>query len=368
MRWSATGNGNGALTLQAGRSVILNSSITTGNANLTVVANASTASGVVNAYRDSGAATIDVAAGTTINAGSGQINMTIADGAGKTYTGSGAISVNGSLQGGAISVKNLGPSPLNRNVVIGAAGSITGTGNGLIEIVANGSGSTFVNNAGAAGLNPGAGRYLVYAYDPNTTTEGVSGYAKHYSQPDSSAPGYAASGNWFLYAIAPVLNVNASAAGKTYDGSTALGALNYTAGGFIDGDTSAIITGALGVTGLTRNAGSYAIDAGNLGNSLGYTINYTGNTYTVSPRTLNATVGGVNKTYDGSTSASVSYGDDRIAGDLLSISGNASFANKDAGAGKTVSVSSMALGGRMPPTTRWPRPPPAPAPTSPDAR
>jgi len=336
-------SGNGALTLQAGRSVTLNSSITTGNANLTVVANETAANGVVNAQRDPGAATITIGAGTTVNAGSGQVSLTLANGAGKTNTASGAISVNGSLQGGAISVKNLGPS-LNSNVVIGAAGSIAG--NGLVEIVANASGSSFVNNAGAAGLNPGSGRYLVYSSDPNSTIEGVSGYAKHYGQAYSgAAPAYAASGNWFLYSASPVLYVNASAAGKVYDGSTALPALNYTPSGFIDGDTSAIITGALGVTGLTRNAGSYAINAGDLGTTLGYTLSFTGNTYTVSPRLLSATVGGVNKVYDGSLNASVSYGDDRIAGDLLSFSSNASFASKNVGAGKTVSVSGIALGG-----------------------
>ena len=339
------GSGNGALTLQAGRSIVLNSSITTGNANLTLVANDRTASGVVDAYRDAGAAGITVGAGTTIDAGSGQLSMTIADGAGKTNRSSGAIDVNGTLRGAAISLKNLGPSA-GSNVVIGAGGSLAGSGSGTIEVVA-GSGGTFINNAGAAGLMAGAGRYLVYSNNPGATLEGVSGYNKHYNQAyTGAAPAYAGSGNWFLYSLAPVLNVSAAAASKTYDGTTSSPALGWTVTGLIDGDQAGIVNGALGVTGLTRHVGSYAINAGTLGTDLGYTINYTGANLTVTPRPLDATVSGINKTYDGNTSATVIFGDNRIAGDVLALSGSASFADKHAASGKTVTVSGIALTGQ----------------------
>jgi len=339
------GSGNGALTLQAGRSIALNSSITTGNANLTLVANETVANGVVSAQRDAGNATIDIAAGTSINAGSGQVNITLANGAGKANNASGAINVNGSLQGGAVSIKNVGTSA-NSNVVVGAAGSIAGTGNGLVEIVASNANSAFVNNAGASGLNPGAGRYLVFAANPATTVEGVSGYSKHYAQSYvPGGPGYASSGNWFLYSTVPVLTVNVAAASKTYDGTTGLPALGYTPSGFIDGDTGAVLTGSLGVSGLSRNVGTYTINAGTLGTNLGYAINFIGNNLTVNPRVLNATVSGVNKTYNGNDIASVNFGDDRIGGDVLTVSGTARFADKNAASGKTVTVTGMGLSG-----------------------
>ncbi len=337
------GSGNGNLTLQAGRSITLDSSINTGNANLTLVANETAANGVVNAYRDSGNAAITVAAGTSINAGSGQVRMTIANGAGKTNFGSGAISINGNVAAGSASIRNLGTSA-NSNVVIGATGAITGTGSGLIEVVA--SNGTFTNSAGATGINPGTGRYLVYSNNPNATTEGLSGYNKHYNQTYiGSAPGYAAGGNWFLYSIAPVLTVTAASASKTYNGSAALPAMGYSPVGFIDGDNGTVLTGSLGVTGLRKDAGTYAINAGTLDNSLGYTINFIGANLTINPRLLTATVSGVNKTYDGNNIASVTYGDDRIGGDSLAISGTARFSDKMAADGKTVSVTGMGLSG-----------------------
>jgi filamentous hemagglutinin family protein len=339
------GGGNGSLTLQAGRSIALNSTIITGDADLTLVANEKAANGVVNAYRDAGAASITTAAGTTINAGTGRVSMTIADGAGKTNKDSGAITIGGNLLAGNVSLKNLGTNA-NSNVVIGAGGSIQGTGNGLIEIATTNAGSTFLNYAGAAGIDPLAGRYLVYSNNPMDTLEGLSGYKKHYSQAyTGSTPVYASNGNWFLYSITPTLTVNAAAASKTYDGSTALPALDYGVSGFIDGDNSLALTGSLSVTGLTRNAGTYAIGVGSLGNNLGYAINYTGANFTITPRVLNATVTGVNKTYDGNNVAGVNFGDDRIVGDVLSYDGVARFSDKNAGTSKTVNVTGITLGG-----------------------
>jgi hypothetical protein len=54
-----------------------------------------------------------------------------------------------------------------------------------------------------AGLQlTGAGRFLVYAASPLTSTEGVLAAIWQALQPGlhtGSAPGYAGSGNWFLY-------------------------------------------------------------------------------------------------------------------------------------------------------------------------
>jgi filamentous hemagglutinin family protein len=89
---NASGNG-GALTLQAGRSLLLNANINTDNGNLTLIANDKLANGVVDANRDAGAATITQAAGTSINAGTGTVSIDLRDGAGLTNTTVGAMTL-----------------------------------------------------------------------------------------------------------------------------------------------------------------------------------------------------------------------------------------------------------------------------------
>ncbi|SEM56974.1 filamentous hemagglutinin family N-terminal domain-containing protein [Syntrophus gentianae] len=103
---NASGNG-GALTLSAGRSLILNGNIKTDNGNLTLVANDTLANGVVNAYRDAGAAVISQASGTSINAGTGTVNITLRNGSGKTYTESGDITLSG-ISAMTLNVTNAG--------------------------------------------------------------------------------------------------------------------------------------------------------------------------------------------------------------------------------------------------------------------
>ncbi|SMD04457.1 MBG domain-containing protein, partial [Sporomusa malonica] len=49
--------------------------------------------------------------------------------------------------------------------------------------------------------------------------------------------------------------------------------------------------------------------------------------------------------YNGTTGASVTYSDNRIDSDALSVSGTAAFGDKNVGTGKTVSVSGIALSG-----------------------
>ncbi|HLP02153.1 MAG TPA: YDG domain-containing protein [Opitutaceae bacterium] len=115
---NASGNG-GALTLQAGRSILLNNSITTDNGALTLVANETTAAGVVDAQHDAGAAAITMAGGTSIDAGSGAVSITLKDGAGKTNTTSGTITLR-DITAGSLSVTNNGPTAGSDIVASGA--------------------------------------------------------------------------------------------------------------------------------------------------------------------------------------------------------------------------------------------------------
>ncbi|MDR3455824.1 MAG: YDG domain-containing protein [Verrucomicrobiae bacterium] len=66
----------------------------------------------------------------------------------------------------------------------------------------------------------------------------------------------------------------------------------------------------------------------------------------ISTASLTVTAKGVNKLYDGTTSAVVTLADNRIAGDLLTNSYvSAAFTNKNIGTGKLVSVSGVAISG-----------------------
>ncbi|HLP09023.1 MAG TPA: YDG domain-containing protein [Opitutaceae bacterium] len=115
---NASGDG-GALTLQAGRSILLNNSITTDNGALTLVANETTAAGVVDAQRDAGAAVITMAGSTSLNAGSGAVSITLKDGAGRSNTTSGDITLQG-VTAGSLSVTNNGPTAGSDIVASGA--------------------------------------------------------------------------------------------------------------------------------------------------------------------------------------------------------------------------------------------------------
>jgi len=91
------------------------------------------------------------------------------------------------------------------------------------------------------------------------------------------------------------------------------------------------------VTGLTL-AGA---DAGN------YTLsNATAATSAdITARALNVTAKGVAKVYDGQTSATVSYADNRMTGDVLTTGGSAKFFDKNVGIAKPVNVSGITLTG-----------------------
>jgi hypothetical protein len=136
----------GALTLQAGRSILLNASITTDNGDLTLIANDTLASGVVDAERDAGPAVISMADGTTLDTGSGALTIELRDGAGRTSTDSGAITLQ-TLTAGSVSVANNGPSA-GSDVVLGPV-TTAGT-----QSYANPNGTTLVTGDLAATDSP----------------------------------------------------------------------------------------------------------------------------------------------------------------------------------------------------------------------
>jgi hypothetical protein len=137
---------------------------------------------------------------------------------------------------------------------------------------------------------------------------------------------------------------------KVYDGTTAATIASRTLSGAIGGDAVTYTGGTatfdnknvgVGKTVTGTGLGLIGSDAGN------YTVNTTAvTTADITARALTVTATGVNKVYDGTTAATVTLADNRVAGDVLTASyTTASFADKNVGTGKTVSVSGISIGG-----------------------
>ncbi|MGK5037045.1 YDG domain-containing protein [Janthinobacterium sp. LB3P118] len=149
---------------------------------------------------------------------------------------------------------------------------------------------------------------------------------------------------------------------KTYDGNTAVAGGSLTATGVAGqtfsvggaGDASNLASKNVQTgTALGSAAGLVLGSSGNGGLSSNYNVLGTaGSSYTVTAKGITLTgISAVDKTYDATTTAglntaNVAYSG-MIAGDNVSLAGHGvgSFASKDAGANKTVSVSGFSLGG-----------------------
>jgi hypothetical protein len=145
------------------------------------------------------------------------------------------------------------------------------------------------------------------------------------------------------------LTVSATASNKTYDGITAASVtladnrvsgdtftVSYTSATFVDKNVG---------TGKTVTVNGISILGGASAN---YALQNTTATTTanITARALTVTATGVNKVYDGTTSAAVTLSDNRVAGDLFTDSyTSASFSDKNVGNGKTVSVSGISISG-----------------------
>ncbi|MFQ5481480.1 MAG: hypothetical protein ACE5ER_01875, partial [Nitrospinaceae bacterium] len=127
----------GDLTIQAGRSLLINASVFTDDGALTLIGNELLANGVVDADRDPGAAVITMAGGATLNTGLGALIVLLRAGTGKTNAASGDISLGGITTQGNLTVSNTGTNPgsdigQTAGWSVGGASSFTVTGDGAI--------------------------------------------------------------------------------------------------------------------------------------------------------------------------------------------------------------------------------------------
>ena len=149
---------------------------------------------------------------------------------------------------------------------------------------------------------------------------------------------------------APVLP-HITAKDKVYDGGTAAEFLTRTLTGVIAPD---VVT----LTGGTATFANKNVGAGKTVTGSGFTLasadagNYelvpatATTTADITKRPLAVTAAGIDKVYDATTAAAVTLADDRVSGDMLTLShAGATFADKNVGSAKPISVSGIAISG-----------------------
>jgi hypothetical protein len=165
----------GSLTIESGRSIIIDAKIDTAGGNLTLIANASLSDGVVDTERDPGDAVIAEQSGASIDTGTGALTVNLEDSTDKTNNGAGAVT---------LPLVNAASETLSNASTVGITINGTTPGDGT----AAGSYTQF-NVSGSLNLN---GARLAVTYAASTpvgttftivqTTVGVSGTFAGFSE------------------------------------------------------------------------------------------------------------------------------------------------------------------------------------------
>ncbi|MFM7674730.1 MAG: CHAT domain-containing protein [Synechococcus sp.] len=350
-----TGTG-GSLSLEAGRSILLNgSTITTDGADLNLRANQKVPDAI---FRDPGAAVITMASGASLNAGSGIVRIELAS----TTAGSG--------DAGGVTLGQISAARISVDAAAGLylspvahleASAISGD-----SIELNAGSGAFVNGRGADALLVGSGAsWRIYSSSPEL--DAISGLLPSFIQYDfafGDIKVVLGAGNGFFYSIAPSLSVDlVGPATRIYDGTTQinLNSSNLSLSGVLNGDLVTLLPSPLlgslnskdvgtnlivSVTGLGIDSiSSSAI----LGSVPVYGYQLASSTASaaigeVTPATLSVTLLDQSKVYDGTQAAVLGVGDYQIsgvvAGEGLTISQTVGLYNsKDVASASGVSAS-----------------------------
>ncbi|HEY5582705.1 MAG TPA: filamentous hemagglutinin N-terminal domain-containing protein, partial [Rhodoferax sp.] len=237
--------GSGSMNFIAGDGFFINNQVinTTGAVNITadqVTINANIAgTGKLTIAPFSAATAIQVGvAPTRIDFGTSSFITDSISSQARTFqvgdtTNTGGITVTGAF--------NPGFSTLN--LVTGGALNIPVAANTITAPNVVLAGSSF-NNAGSATIATPGGRWLVYSTNPISDVKGGLAYNfKQYNLAYPGTPDPAATGNGFIYSVAPMITpsliTGVTAVSKTYNGTAAasLASDNYATSGALDGDT-----------------------------------------------------------------------------------------------------------------------------------
>lgn len=221
-------------------------------------------------------------------------------------TGSVSYSQAGALTIGTVNTAGLASTDKVLVRTTGAASDLTvanavSAGSTASDALVLAAGRNFINSSGSATpLSTGSGgRYLVYSTAPaanslgNMVSPGNAFNRTFTANAPTDASMTSIAGNRLVYSMQPTLNISGDSKTKVYGGNDPL--LTYTVtSGLVAGDTAAsALGGALSApTGAATTAPSYAITQGTLASGIGYAINYTGGTLTVTgapPATAPAT-------------------------------------------------------------------------------
>ena len=162
---------------------------------------------------------------------------------------------------------------------------------------------------------------------------------------------YAGISNNTLVIARVIVSPSITATNKTYDGTTGANIATRNLTGVIGTDAVSLSGGTATFadknigTGKSVTASGLALSGADAGN---YQLSSTSTTTNadISLRTLAVTATGVNKAYDGTSSATVILSDDRVGGDDLTTNYTAaSFLDPNAGSGKTVNVKGISITG-----------------------
>ncbi|MEO1830597.1 MAG: YDG domain-containing protein [Pseudomonas sp.] len=231
-------------------------------------------------------------------------------------------------------------------------------------------GATFDNQSGSSALSTthADGRWLIYSDNPDDNTFGglASGNQALWNTSWTGSPSVTAAGNRYVFAMQPTLTVTGTVDGsKTYGDlyaiTTPVAGTDYTLSGFVDAaaygnvftqdDASNIGAPTLVSAGAaaSADAGDYAVtwQAVDLA-ATGYNVDLTatGGTLTVTQKVIDL-INAVaqDKVYDGTLDADVAADlNGVISGDDLQLAVSGAFDDKNAGTGKTVTVSGALSG------------------------
>ncbi|MCC6681337.1 MAG: filamentous hemagglutinin N-terminal domain-containing protein [Phycisphaeraceae bacterium] len=154
---------------------------------------------------------------------------------------------------------------------------------------------SFINNVGAAAIDPGAGRFLLYSVKPaDNTLNGLASDGHLYNRAYAANPPASITqlGDLLIYSYQPTLTFTADDKSKTYGDANP--ALTYAVSGLVNGDVIGdAVTGApaLSTVAAGSDAGTHAITiaAGTLASDMGYALAFVNGELTINKAALTIT-------------------------------------------------------------------------------
>jgi filamentous hemagglutinin family protein len=350
---------SGGITLTAAsQSMTLAGDVTA--AGQTVTLNASSGSvaqtgGIITAGTLTGFISVDASLARSNQIGS--IGSLIANSL--TLTDLGGLTIAGAVQGN-IAAGDMVIRTTGGDLTVAAAGSVMGRN------VVLSTDAAFLNQSAGAAITTGAGgHWVIYSATPGANTYGTldSASTAVWNGTIDSIAASSLTGNRYVFAYQPVLTFASTGGTKVYGTDlTGAAASYYSVSGFHPGVAGAFVgdTAATAFSGAplvsspgfaeraTVAGGPYAVTLGTGTLSVnGYAAAFANNgAITVTPKAIAGIATASNKTYDGTTAATGGIDlNSIVTGDQVSASASFAFADKNAGIGKTVTVSGAALGG-----------------------